>query len=189
MVGAMTTATLLPALETTGLIVREIEADDARAFARFMSHRSYQRHLTLRLSTPAEIAAFVRRSMARQYEERRRSFHLAAECKLRHIAVGDGFIQLARGAAEIGWGVDPALWGQGFGSQIAGALMALAIERLGAEQVWAKVMGENAASLKVARKVGLKHLRSHNDFPSAQGRLTTVEIFAISAGDYYDIPY
>lgn len=188
MVSVMTTATLLPALETQGLVVREIGADDAAAFARYMTHRSYQRHLAMRLATPAEVASFVRRSMARQYEERRRSFHLAAECKLRRIAVGDGFIQLARGTAEIGWGVDPALWGQGFGCQIARALMALAVERLGAEQVWAKVMGENTASLNVARKSGLKHLRSHRDM-RGDGRAVTVELFSLAAGDYYDIPY
>lgn len=185
----MTLATLLPALETEGLVVREIGADDARAFARYMTHRDYQRHIAIRLTTPAEVAGFVRRSMARQYEERRRSFHLAAECKLRRIAVGDGFIQLARGAAEIGWGVDPALWGQGLGHQIARALMALAVERLGAEQIWAKVMGGNAASLKVARAAGLKHVRSHRDAGPLRGQVTTIEIFALSAGDYYDIPY
>jgi RimJ/RimL family protein N-acetyltransferase len=185
----MTLATLLPALETQGLVVREIGADDARAFARYMTHRDYQRHLAIKLTTPAEVAGFVRRSMARQYEERRRSFHLAAECKLRHIAVGDGFIQLARGTAEIGWGVDPALWGQGLGRQIAQALMALAVERLGAEQIWAKVMGENAASLKVARGAGLKHVKSHRDVAATHGRITTVEIFALTAADYYDIPY
>jgi ribosomal-protein-alanine N-acetyltransferase len=185
----MTLATLLPKLETPALVVREIEADDARAFARFMTHRTYQRFLALRLTTPAEVASFVRRAMARQYEERRRSFHLAAECKLRRIAVGDGFIYLARGTAEIGWGVDPALWGQGIGAEIGRALMALAIERLGAEQVWAKVMGENAASLRLARRIGLKHLRSHHDFPGGNGGETTVEVFALTAADYYDAPY
>jgi [ribosomal protein S5]-alanine N-acetyltransferase len=185
----MTTATLLPALETPALVVREIAADDARAFARFMTHRTYQRFLALRLTTPAEVASFVRRAMARQYEERRRSFHLAAECKLRRIAVGDGFIYLARGTAEIGWGVDPALWGQGIGREIGRALVALAIERLGAEQVWAKVMGENAPSLKLARGIGLKHVRTHRDFPRVEGGQTTVEIFTLSAGDYYDAPY
>jgi RimJ/RimL family protein N-acetyltransferase len=185
----MTLATLLPALETEGLVVREIGADDARAFARYMTHRDYQRYLAMRLTTPAEVAGFVRRSMARQYEERRRSFHLAAECKLRRIAVGDGFIQLARGTAEIGWGVDPALWGQGLGRQIARSLMALAVERLGAEQVWAKVMGGNTASLKVARGSGFKHMKSHRDIQGGGGPVTTVEIFALTAADYYDLPY
>jgi hypothetical protein len=50
-------------------------------------------------------------------------------------------------------------------------------------------MGGNTASLKVARGSGFKHMKSHRDIQGGGGPVTTVEIFALTAADYYDLPY
>src|SRR5215210_6521678 len=104
----MTTLTSVPAVETQSLIIREIAVRDWRAFAGFMTMPTYQRHMSLRLKTEAEVKAFVTRAVARQGDARRNVFHLAAHGKAAGQAVGDGFIVLTRpGVAEIGWGVSP----------------------------------------------------------------------------------
>jgi [ribosomal protein S5]-alanine N-acetyltransferase len=186
----MTIVTILPAVETPSLIMREIEASDWKAFSHFMTQASYQRHIAMRLRNEDDVKNFVTRQVARQGDERRHIFHLAAEEKTRGSAVGDGFIILGRGGlAEIGWGVAPDLWGRGFGTEIGRALLGLAIERVGAARVWAKVMANNAASLKLARRIGLKHERSHPDYPAGHGRFEAVEFFAMTAEDYFDAGY
>ena len=186
----MTTLAILPAVETPSLIVREIEVRDAEPFAGFMTQDAYQRHIAMRLADEAEVKAFVLRSVARQGDERRNVFHLAAEEKISAEAVGDGFIIKQRPKTlEIGWGVHPAMWQMGLGTEIGQALLGLAFERLKAERVWCKVMSANTASARIARRIGMNHLQSHPDYPAGGGRHGPVEFYAMSADDYFDRGY
>jgi len=186
----MAILTTLPAVESEQLILREIELRDARPFAGFMTQEAYQRHIAMRLSDEAEVKAFVLRSVARQGDERRNVFHLAAEEKLSGEAVGDGFIITQKPKlVEIGWGVHPAMWSMGLGTEIGRALLGLAFERLKAERAWCKVMSPNKASSHVAHNIGMRQVKSHPDYPAAPGRFTKVDIYAIKAQDYFDLPY
>lgn len=186
----MKTITRLPAVETTSLLLREIEPRDAEAFCSYMMMGSYQRHIAMRLDSEAEVKAFVARSVARQDDDRRNLFHLAAEDKQSGKAIGDGFLIMQRpNTVEIGWGVHPGLWRMGLGTEIGQALLGLAFERLKAETVWCKVMGGNAASAGLARRIGLRHLKSHADYPTANGQSGLVEFFSMSKSDYFDKPY
>lgn len=186
----MNTLASLPAVETRQLVLREIEARDAEAFAGFMMQEPYQRYIAMRLASEAEVRAFVTRSVARQGDERRNVFHLAAEEKYSGEAVGDGFLILQRPKSlEIGWGVHPAMWRMGFGTEVGRALLGLAFERLRADRVWCKIMGGNKSSMALAKRIGLRHMQSHADFPAGQGRFGAVEFYGLSAEQYFDMAY
>ena len=186
----MRTLTWLPGVETPHLIVREIELRDWRSFSRFMLAPNYQRHIAMRLKDEHEVRAFVTRTVARQGDERRNVFHLAAEDKRSGEAIGDGFIIVQRRRlAEIGWGVHPRHWNRGLGTEIGRALVGLAFERLAANRVWCKVMAPNMASSRLALRIGLKHLRSHANYSAGGGRLETVEVFALTAAEYFESSY
>jgi len=186
----MSTLTTLPAVETRHLILREIEHRDAEGFAGFMTQEAYQRHISLRLANEAEVKAFVSRSVARQGDERRNVFHLAAEEKFSGEAVGDGFLILQRPRApEIGWGVHPAMWKMGLGREIGQALLGLAFERLNADKVWCKVMSANKASAQLARRIGMKHSQSLPDYPAGGGRRAPVDFYTMTAAEYFDLAY
>lgn len=186
----MSTMTRLPPVETPSLLVREIEYRDAEPFCGFMMQDGYQRHIAMRLSSEAEVKAFVGRSVARQGDDRRNVFHLAAEEKMSGEAIGDGFLIVQRPKTiEVGWGLHPAMWRMGLGTEIGHALLGLAFERLKAERVWCKVMRPNAASVKLARRIGMRHLQSHPDYAGGHGRQSAVEFYAISADEYFDQGY
>jgi len=55
--------------------------------------------------------------------------------------------------------------------------------------VWCKVMKPNSASGRLARRIGMRHLKSHPDFPAGAGRFTPVEFYAMSADDYFELGY
>jgi RimJ/RimL family protein N-acetyltransferase len=57
---------------------------------------------------------------------------------------------------EIGWWLAPAAWGQGLAREGAAALREEAFQRLGASSILARIIPENAASLAVARAIGLR---------------------------------
>lgn len=186
----MPTLTTVPALETRQLILREIEARDAEAFSGFMMQEAYQRHITMRLSSEAEVKAFVSRAVSRQGDERRNVFHLAAEEKYSEEAIGDGFLILqSPGNVEVGWGVHPALWRMGFGTEIGEALLALAFERFMAKKCWCKVMAGNEASQKLARRLGMKQLQSSSGAQVGSNRHVDVTFYGMSAERYFELPY
>jgi RimJ/RimL family protein N-acetyltransferase len=59
------------------------------------------------------------------------------------------------GEYEIGWWLTPAAWGQGIAREGAAALREEAFQRLAAPSILARIQPENAASLAVARAIGL----------------------------------
>jgi [ribosomal protein S5]-alanine N-acetyltransferase len=186
----MSTLVSLPPLETQSLILRELRLRDVRNLAAFMTQQRYQRHITHRLRDEAAVAEFVRRQVAVQGDQRRQVYHLAAEEKLSGDAVGEGFI-ISHGAGEyeIGWGVHPAMWSMGMGTEIGRALLALCFERLLAKAVWCKVMAPNTASATVARRIGMSASGGQEDFPVGQGRTERIDIFRLSVSGYFDLPY
>lgn len=186
----MSTITKLSAIETPSLVLREIELRDVPTFSNFMTQDAYQRHIAMRLASEHEVSAFVARAVARQGDDRRNCFHLAAEEKLSGEAIGDGFLILQHPrTVEVGWGLHPAMWGMGLGTEIGQALLGIAFEKLGADSVWCKVMDGNQASARLASRIGLRHLKSHPSYPAAPGRNCQVDFYAMDVSDYYDRSY
>lgn len=186
----MSATTTVPILETPTLLLREIRTRDAAQLAAFMTQPRYQRHIAHRLRDDAAVADFVRRQVAVQGDRRRQIFHLAAEEKLSGDVVGEGFV-IAHGAGEyeIGWGVHPAMWSMGLGSEIGRALLAMSFEHLKATSVWCKIMVQNGASLTVARRIGMAEQGTQTDYPVGQGRFERVSLYRMAAATYFDLPY
>ncbi len=180
----------LPVLETPTLLLREIQTRDVRDLAAFMTQPRYHRHIAYRLRDEAAVADFVRRQLAAQGDRRRQIFHLAAEEKMSGEVVGEGFI-IAHGGGdfEVGWGVHPAMWSMGLGTEIGRALLALGFEKLKAKSLWCKIMAPNSASSKVAERIGMRDSGSQAGYPVGQGRLEQVNIHRIEAADYFELPY
>jgi [ribosomal protein S5]-alanine N-acetyltransferase len=186
----MLTHSILSAIETPNMILREFERGDATDLAGFMTQTRYQRHIAHKLKDMDAVSEFVRRQVAVQGDAHRRVFHLAAEERLSAEVVGDGFmIAHQDNAIEIGWGLHPALWSMGFGSEIARALLGLAFERQRAKQVWCKVMASNHASQKLAVRIGMNHTSTQHDYPVGHGKFEAVDFYSLTADQYFDLPY
>jgi [ribosomal protein S5]-alanine N-acetyltransferase len=186
----MTKLKSFAALETPHLILREIERNDADELAAFMTQPRYQKHIAHRLRDGAMVKDFVHRQIAARGDTRRHIYHLAAEEKLSGDVVGEGFIIAhANGGHELGWGVHPAMWSMGLGTEIGRALLALGFERLKAKRTWSKVMVANTASAKLAQRIGMALISTHDDYPTFAGHTEPVDIYGLTAADYFDLPY
>ena len=185
----MTTLLKLPALETPRLIVREIEMRDADDFTAYMTRADYQRHISVRLATAQSIRHHVMRVVSRQNLKVRNAYVFAGELKQSSIAVADGFLLCNGRLAEAGWGVNPDLWRLGLGAELGRALLAQAFERLECERLWCKVMSGNSASLRLAKRIGMKPIKSDPTFHVGGGRTQAVEFFAMTVKDYFETGY
>ncbi|MGC2942050.1 MULTISPECIES: GNAT family N-acetyltransferase [unclassified Brevibacterium] len=100
--------------------------------------------------------------------------------------IGDIAIWLADGSdekAEIGWILDPAAGGHGFATEAAIAVLNVAFDHYGLHRVAAQMDARNAASAKLARRIGMReeaHLRK--DWWS-KGEWTDTLIFGMLASD------
>lgn len=74
---------------------------------------------------------------------------------------------------EIVYAVTPAAWGQGLGSEIAGALVARGFGALGLAEVHATVDAANEASLALLSRMGFRHVRDIAEADGATTRLLT----------------
>ena len=70
------------------------------------------------------------------------------------------------GIAELGYRLSRAMWGRGFASEGATALVDLGFSRLGYRRIFAGTMAANSASRRVLEKAGLTYVRAGNfDWP------------------------
>ncbi len=184
------TAIQISGVETKALLLREIQASDARAFADYMLRDDFQRTIAMRHKSALEVQRFVARCVRRQALPNRTSFHLACDLKLTSSVIGDGFIVLHRPkSAELGWSVHPDMWGRGFGTEIGNALIGIAFEKLKCDTVWAKSFVENRASIRLMERNGLTFDRKEVDMNVAEGVRTDVVYHSMNADAYFDASY
>ena len=186
----MLTHSILTAVETPNLILREFNAQDSLDLTGFMTQTRYQKYIAHKLKNQDEVTEFVRRQVAVQGDAKRRVFHLAAEERLSAEVVGDGFlINHQDHAMEMGWGLHPALWSVGFGTEIGRALLGLGFEKLMAKTMWCKIMQDNKRSARLASRIGLRHVSTDPAYPVGHGRFEPIDIYRITAEQYFDLPY
>jgi [ribosomal protein S5]-alanine N-acetyltransferase len=186
----MGTLTILPAIVTPHLVLREMQESDVEDLTAFVTQPRFQRFISHRLRNDAEVRAFVKRHILAQGDQRRRIYHLAAEEIMSGEVIGDAFIIAhADSSFEIGWGVHPAMWRMGFGTEIGRALLALAIERLKGDHVWCKVMITNIASSRLARRIGMHKVHTHVQYPLGQGQQENVDVYGLNSEAYYELGY
>jgi RimJ/RimL family protein N-acetyltransferase len=61
---------------------------------------------------------------------------------------------------EVGWALDPAVWGHGYATEGGAAAITYAFEELGVERVVSIVHPENAASIAVMERLGIRPWRT-----------------------------
>jgi RimJ/RimL family protein N-acetyltransferase len=93
----------------------------------------------------------------------------------------EGVAGLAHDDVEIGWWLDPAVWGKGYASEGARAILDEAFTRLGAPSVVARVQPENSASLRLAAALGLTPERDAIDRSGKAVRILRLQRAAAGA--------
>jgi RimJ/RimL family protein N-acetyltransferase len=144
-------------LETQRLRLRNWQDKDRAAFHRLNSDEEIMRFFPFRRSR-AEADAVMDRAQA---EMERNGFSFgAAELK----ATGEviGFIGLSRvcdltaelnGSVEIGWRLLPEYWGQGYVTEAASAWVAYGFDTVGAKEIVAFAVPDNAPSIAVMKRL------------------------------------
>lgn len=157
-------------LRTERLVLREFEETDWLPVLGYQSDPRYLRYYTGSGRTEAEARSFVQMFLDWQQEQPRRRFQLAILVAEEGRLIGNCGIRMGGAGArqaELGYELDPAYWGRGYASEAARALLAFGFRDLTLHKVSARVVADNAASVRVLERLGFQregHLRENEFF-------------------------
>jgi RimJ/RimL family protein N-acetyltransferase len=149
---------MLPSFETQRLIVREI--NDLNACMAMDRDPTVLRYIDVPWSTPQAHRQFVVNRITRAYPEG--LGYWSVVLKLVPAAFVGWVLLIPYDAAgpeiEIGWRFLRSAWGNGFATEASLPVLGHAFETVGLDRVVADIHPDNAASLRVAEKLGLRHV-------------------------------
>ncbi len=88
-------------------------------------------------------------------------------------------------AGEIGYVLNPALWGNGIIPEAAHEIMKFGFSTLGLNRIEAKYIVGNDRSRRVMEKIGMQYEGTHREYMSIKGMLRDIGICAILRKDFF----
>jgi RimJ/RimL family protein N-acetyltransferase len=151
-----------PTLVTPRLTLRPWSLADIDDMLSYAADREWNRFLGLpEPYTRAAAAAFVARAVLTDWT-RQPEFAIVHDGH----AVGGVTLRIAADGkvAELGYSIARPLWGQGYMTEAAQAVVAWALEEYGLRRIWADAVTANFGSTRVMEKLGMQReavLRGH----------------------------
>ena len=145
-------------LESPRLHLRDIQDDDIPCLRAIAMRDEVARFQPWGPDTPDQVDAYFAMARRAASAQPRSDFILAAVLAASDQVIGYGSLSILEppSAAELGYFLDPAFWGQGFGTEIAETLVRLAFERLELDEVRATTDPRNLASQRMLDKLGMR---------------------------------
>jgi RimJ/RimL family protein N-acetyltransferase len=153
---------VIPVVETERLLMRGWTQGDFEAYAATNAHAEVQRFLggpQDREQSWRGLAAHMGHWQLRGYGqwalERRSDARVIGRAGLWHP---EGWF-----GVEVGWKLDRDVWGNGYASEAAAASLDWAWRNVDVDRILSVIHPENAASLRVAERLGMYRLRDDVD--------------------------
>jgi RimJ/RimL family protein N-acetyltransferase len=181
-------------LETDRLILRRLTDADSDELVALDADPEVMRYLTGGRPTPREVIEREILPRFRSYGEYAPGFGYWAAVERRGSAFLGWFSlrPIADGhddEVELGYRLRRAVWGQGYASEGARALVRKAFVDLGVRRVVATTYEENAASRRVMEKAGLRLVRRFRLTIADLQTAATFDASSVELFDGYDVEY
>lgn len=182
---------LLPLpITTRRLHIREYVAGDASTVFAYANDAAYWQYQRSEPPTAQQIDALIKWVVSEQATVPRLAYFLAATRKDTGEIVGEAVLRITNPAerqGELGFGVAPRFWKQGFGTEIAGALLEAAFSQLKLHRVSAQCSPENKGSIRVMQKLGMAREGLLRDIHFARGKWWSSVIYGVLDHEYAKI--
>ncbi|KSU55443.1 Acetyltransferase (GNAT) domain-containing protein [Microbacterium enclense] len=178
------------ALEVTRdrLRLRPFEERDLDAMAAYRGDAEVCRYLPFEPQTPDDIRGRIGQLFGRtSLEGERAGLILVIERVSDGRVVGDlvlFHLDPQAGSAEIGWVVSPAVAGQGLATEAVRALIDTAFGVYGLRRLTARIDAENARSLALAERVGMRREAHHVENAWFKGRWSDELVYALLSREW-----
>ncbi len=177
-------------LTTRRLTIRDYAATDAPAVFAYTQDPAYWQFQSAEAPMAAQIDTLLQWVVKEQAVQPRTMFFLAAARKDTGEIVGEGVLKIINPAerqGEIGFGVAPKHWRQGFGAELATALVDVAFKHFKLHRVAAQCSPDNKGSIRIMQKLGMAREGLLRDIHFARGRWWSTVIYAVLDQEYAKI--
>jgi len=174
-------------IETTRLILREFRDEDRLDMLAYWRDPRYGRFNPTLDDPTGVVNELVDRFVSAQFDSERSSWQLAITQRGDDRMIGNCGIRIndpELREANIGYELNPAVWGNGYATEAARAIVHLGFANLSLHRIWAECVADNTASAHVLEKLGMRreaHFREHQHF---QDRWWDTLIYAILAHEW-----
>lgn len=174
-------------LTTRRLVIRDYTTADAPAVLAYTQDPAYWQFQSAEAPTGAQIDTLLQWVVNEQAVQPRTMYFLAATRKDTGEIIGEGVLKVINPAerqGEIGFGVAPKSWRQGFGAEIATALVEAAFKHFRLHRVAAQCSPDNKGSIRIMQKLGMAREGLLRDIHFARGRWWSALIYAVLDQEY-----
>ncbi len=154
-------------LHTGRLTLRELEDGDWEAVHHYASDYEVVRFMPWGPNTEDDTKAFIARAMAHRAEQPRTAYELAVVRNADGRLIGGCGLRITDAGelrGSIGYCFSREVWGRGYATEVARALLGFGFEALGLHRIGAACDADNLASARVLEKAGMLRegrLREH----------------------------
>lgn len=174
-------------IETERLVLRDFHPDDWEAVHEYAVDPEVSRYMPWGPNSEDETRDFIDRAMGGREEDPRLHFELAITLAEGGRLIGGGGIRAADEnfrSADMGYCLRRDVWGLGFGTESAAALIAYGFERLGVHRIWATCDSENVRSARVLEKSGMRLEGTMRDDTWIREHWRSTHVFAVLESEW-----
>ena len=175
-------------IATARLVLRPFEPGDLDDFASLLGDESVNRYLYSEPSSRDEAAsALDKRLNAANYPEESTILRVAVAPAETNRLIGHFMLHWSEDVhrqGEIGGSLHPDVHGQGYASEVYGALLELAFTQYDLHRVCGRCDGRNAASVRSLQKAGLREEAHFVENEFVKGEWTDEVVLAILQSEW-----
>lgn len=145
-------------IDTPRLILRDFCAADWEDVHSYAQDPEVVKYMNWGPNSESDTQEFIALAMAQSQEQPRRSYHLAVVSRATGKVIGGATLRMLDAepdSGELGYTFHPQAWGQGFGTELARALIAFGFTELRLRRIWATCRPDNLGSFRILKKAGL----------------------------------
>jgi RimJ/RimL family protein N-acetyltransferase len=175
-------------IETARLVLRPFEPGDLDNLASIFADESVNRYLYSEPRSREETAsALDKRLNAASHPEEDAILRVAIALPITNQLIGDFMLHWSEDVhrqGEIGGSLHPDVHGQGYASEVYGALLELAFTQYDLHRVCGRCDGRNAASVRSLQKAGLREEAHFVENEFVKGEWTDEVVLAILQSEW-----
>jgi len=178
-------------IETERLVLREFRDEDWSEMATYWADPRYQRYYPEVEDVEGAVRELVGRFIAAQWEEPRRVRQLAIVERAGGWVIGNCGVRVndaEHREGNIGYELNPRVWGNGYATEAARAIVGFGFDRLGLHRIWAECVAENVGSQRVLEKVGMQREARFREHQWYRGRWWDTLIYAMLEQEWQSTP-
>lgn len=182
--------TLALPLTTRRLHIRDYTAGDASSVFDYVSDAAYWQYQRADPPTAQQIEALIKWVVNEQATTPRLAYFLAVTNKNTGELVGEGVLKVTNPAerqGELGFGIAPRFWKQGYGAETAAAILEAGFAQLKLHRLSGQCSPDNKASIRIMQKIGMAREGLLRDIHFARGKWWSTVIYGVLEHEYAKI--